>query len=101
MNTSRQERPWLAAAAEWTSKITTLAGQMVLPVLAGLWLDRVVGTVWIFLVLGAALGFTSGMYQLVLWVRAGVREPPRSTANQQTKSPPSPTPPSLPTHLGP
>lgn len=101
MNRSWQERPWLAAAAEWTSKITTLAGQMVLPVLAGLWLDRVVGTVWIFLVLGAALGFTSGVYQLVLWVRAEATEAQRTPTNPKTKSPPSSNPPSPPGRSGP
>lgn len=83
MEPSSEERPWLAAAAECTSRITTWAAQMVLPALLGLWLDRLLGTVWVFLLLGAALGFASGMYQLALWMRAGRSTPSEASECQK------------------
>ena len=38
---------------------------MVVPGLIGLWIDRQLGTVMVFLVLGVALGMTTGMLHLV------------------------------------
>lgn len=55
----------MVVAAEWTSRVTTIALEMVLPGLAGLWIDRKLGTVLVFLVLGVALGMTVGMIHLV------------------------------------
>jgi F0F1-type ATP synthase assembly protein I len=89
------ERPWLAVAAEWTSRVTTVAGQMVLPPLVGLWLDRLAGTVCLFLILGALLGFAAGMIQLVHWMRTSLqdRQPKGSNHPHQPLPPCSPSPP--------
>jgi len=38
---------------------------MVVPGLVGLWIDRQLGTVMVFLVLGMALGMTTGILHLV------------------------------------
>lgn len=70
MKQTGPDRPWLAVAAEWTSRVTTVAGQMVLPALLGLWLDQLAGTVCLFLILGGILGFAAAMGQLVQWLRS-------------------------------
>jgi ATP synthase protein I len=59
------DRPPYAVAAEWVSRITTVSLQMVLPAVLGFWVDQKLGTVMLFLVLGAILGMTTGMIQLV------------------------------------
>ena len=84
------ERPWLAVAAEWTSRVTTVAGEMVLPPLVGLWLDRLAGTLCLFLILGALVGFAAAMIQLVHWIRTGVEDHQPKEPYHSTKPPPSP-----------
>jgi len=53
--------------------------EMVLPGLVGLWIDRRLGTKAIFLMLGVALGFSSGLLHLI---RLG--QPSRSGRKQKT-----------------
>ena len=65
MNDPPDERPPLAVAAEWTSRVTTISLEMVLPGLVGFWIDRQLGTVMVFLVLGVILGMTTGTMHLV------------------------------------
>jgi hypothetical protein len=48
----------------WVSKITAVALEMVLPGLAGLWLDNQLGTRFLTL-LGFALGVPLGMWHLI------------------------------------
>ena len=59
------DRSPFAQAAEWSSRATTISLEMVVPGLIGLWIDRQLGTVMVFLVLGVALGMTTGMLHLV------------------------------------
>ena len=59
------DRSPLARAAEWSSRATTIALEMVIPAVVGLWIDRQLGTVMVFLLLGAILGLTAGMWQLI------------------------------------
>ena len=54
----------MAEAMNWVSKITTVALEMVLPGLAGLWLDNHLET-RILAVLGFALGVPLGMWHLI------------------------------------
>jgi F0F1-type ATP synthase assembly protein I len=62
-----------AAAIQWTSRITSIALEMTLPAFLGFWLDRQLGTVFVFLVVGAVAGFITAMLSLV---RLGRRKPP-------------------------
>jgi len=62
---SPDDRSPLAEAAAWGSRVTTIALEMALPGLLGLWIDRQLGTVMLFLVLGVTLGMTVGMLHLV------------------------------------
>jgi hypothetical protein len=55
---------WMAEGMKWVSKITTVALEMVLPGLAGLWLDSQLETRFLAL-LGFALGVPLGMWHLI------------------------------------
>ncbi|MCS7304821.1 MAG: AtpZ/AtpI family protein [Thermoguttaceae bacterium] len=87
MNPSKPERPWLAMAAQWTSKITSVAGQMVLPPLLGLWLDRMVGSVCLFLILGGIFGFAAGIAQLLQWLRSEIEIQLEEHSRQEAEKP--------------
>ena len=54
---------------EWVSRITTVALEMVLPGVAGQWLDRRWGTNFLGLA-GFALGLAVGVWHLLLMARA-------------------------------
>ena len=59
------DRPPLVLAMQWTSRITAVALEMSLPALAGNWLDQRLGTRVVFLILGAVLGFGTGLWHLI------------------------------------
>jgi F0F1-type ATP synthase assembly protein I len=65
VNDSPDDRSSLALAYGWAVRITTVSLEMVVPGLIGLWIDRKLGTVMVFLVLGVILGMTVGMLHLV------------------------------------
>ena len=60
-----EERSPVAVAVEWVSRITTVALMMVLPGIAGVWLDGKFGTGFLAL-LGFALGVSAGVWQLIV-----------------------------------
>ncbi|MHC4400416.1 MAG: AtpZ/AtpI family protein [Planctomycetota bacterium] len=64
----------IAQAAAWGSRITAIALEMVVPGIIGLWIDRQLGTVMVFLVLGVAMGMTVGMIQLVRLAASAQRD---------------------------
>ncbi len=55
---------WMAQAIQWVSKITTVALEMVVPAVAGTWLDRHFGTQFLGL-LGLILGVSLGLWHLL------------------------------------
>lgn len=57
-----------AAAMEWVARIMGAAALMVLPGLAGQWVDRKLGTTWIVLV-GFVFGISVSLYYLVAITR--------------------------------
>ena len=66
------DRSAMARAYGWTAQITTISMEMVLPALAGVWLDGKLGTKFLFLILGAVLGFFFGFWHLLkLTIPAG------------------------------
>lgn len=65
MTNSPDDRSPLAQALAWSSLVTTVSLEMVVPALIGYWIDRRLGTVMVFLMLGAILGMTGGIYHLV------------------------------------
>jgi ATP synthase protein I len=60
-----EDRSPLALAMEWTSRLTTISLEMVLPGLLGYWVDQKLGTRVVFLLLGVIAGFSVGMWHLV------------------------------------
>ena len=59
----------MALALEWVSKITTVVLEMVLPGLAGWWLDSRLGTRSLLTISGFALGFVAGITHLLVMTR--------------------------------
>lgn len=66
------DRPPLAEAMEWASRVMAVVLVMVLPGLAGQWLDRRLGTGFLVFV-GFAFGLTTGMYYLLVMTGAKSR----------------------------
>lgn len=54
----------MGIAMEWAARIMAVALEMVLPGLAGMWLDRRLGTRFLVL-LGFAFGLVAGMWHLI------------------------------------
>jgi hypothetical protein len=59
----------MASAMAWSSRITSVALEMGLPGALGYWIDQKLGTWILFLVLGLAVGMTTGMIHLLKMVR--------------------------------
>jgi hypothetical protein len=59
----------MAEATNWVSKITVVALEMILPGLAGLWLDNRLGTGFLAL-LGLALGVPLGIRLLLAMTKS-------------------------------
>jgi hypothetical protein len=55
----------MAVAMEWVGRIWAVALMMVLPGLAGYWLDQRLHTRVVFLILGLGLGCTTAMWYLI------------------------------------
>jgi hypothetical protein len=72
---------------EWVSQITTVVVEMVLPGVAGQWLDRRWGTKFLGLI-GFGLGLTVGISHLLAMTRAksGGQPVSRSTAVDTTET---------------
>jgi len=54
---------------EWTSRLTTIALEMVLPGLLGYWADQKAGTGMLLLILGVTVGFAAGLWNLIKLTR--------------------------------
>ena len=63
---------------------------MVVPGLIGLWIDRKLGTVMVFLVLGMVLGMTTAIWHLVqLGASVEQKGPPHNRADTQSDETPA------------
>jgi F0F1-type ATP synthase assembly protein I len=60
----------MARASEWATRIMTISMEMVLPGLAGYWIDQKLHTVALFMLIGFALGCTAAVVQLMRLVRS-------------------------------
>lgn len=70
------DRSPMTVAMEWCALITTIGLEMALPAAGGYWLDDRLGTLPLFLLLGAAVGFAIGMIQLLHVARRESRKKP-------------------------
>lgn len=55
----------MAQAIAWSTRITTICLEMVIPAVIGRWLDQWLGTGMVFVVIGATAGMIAGMVHLV------------------------------------
>jgi len=60
----------IAVAYQWATRIIVVALEMVLPGMAGLWLDRKLGTAVLFMLIGFGVGCTGSVIHLVQMTRA-------------------------------
>lgn len=82
--TPRDDRPPLAIAMEWVSRIIAVALMMVLPGLGGQWLDNRLGTGFLALA-GFAFGIAAGIYHLLQMTKSASERGsggPRSGSNR-------------------
>ncbi|MCI0335447.1 MAG: AtpZ/AtpI family protein [Planctomycetes bacterium] len=73
MTTPSDDRSPVAIAYQWASRIMVVALEMVLPGLAGHWLDEQLGTVVLFLLIGLAVGCTAAIFHLIQMTRSDKR----------------------------
>ena len=66
----------MADAMKWVSVVTSFIGVMTIPALGGIWIDSLLGTKCLFVILGVVCGFVGGMYCLLDMVKAKAGEPP-------------------------
>ena len=81
------DRSVFARAAQLVSSVTSVAMEMVLPILAGIWIDWRLGTKWVFTVFGAVIGLITGIWSLLrmtesLRDRANDHFPPNQSQKQ-------------------
>ena len=60
----------IAEAMKWVSVVTSVVGVMIVPALGGIWMDSLLGTRYLFVILGVTIGFVGGMYCLLDMVKA-------------------------------
>lgn len=70
MSEPTDDRSALAKAYGWSARIMVVALEMVLPGLAGYWLDQRLGTAVLFMLLGFGLGSTAAVVHLIRMVRS-------------------------------
>jgi len=66
---SPDDRSPAARAAQWSSRIMMVSLEMVLPGLAGYWLDGKLGTKVLFMLIGFALGGFAAIKHLIAMTR--------------------------------
>ena len=70
MTISSDDRSPIATAYQWASRIIVVALEMVLPGMAGLWLDKQIGTVVLSMLIGFGFGCTGAVIHLIQMTRA-------------------------------
>jgi hypothetical protein len=70
VTTPPDDRSPIALAYVWATRIMVVALTMVLPGLAGHWVDEQLGTVILFLLIGLGLGCTAATFQLMQIIRS-------------------------------
>ena len=69
------DRSPIAKAYQWATRIMIVSLEMVLPGIAGYWIDRWLGTRVLFMLLGFALGSTAAMTHLIQLTRSEKNRP--------------------------
>jgi hypothetical protein len=85
MAAPKDQKSPFTVALEWVSRITAVALVMVLPGLAGYWLDSKLGTGFLMLA-GFVFGIVGGMYSLLALTGALAKKASRTNAKQSAKN---------------
>ena len=85
MTNPPDDRSLLARATECAANTTTVAAEMVVPILIGAWIDGRLGTKGAFAVLGGILGVTVGIWSLLRMVPP-LRRSPGKTADRHDRT---------------
>jgi F0F1-type ATP synthase assembly protein I len=76
----------MARGMEWVTRIMTISLEMVLPGLAGYWLDQRLHTVALFMLIGFALGCTAAVLHLIKLTRsADSKQEPEQTVGRDKR----------------
>jgi F0F1-type ATP synthase assembly protein I len=59
------DRSPAAKAYQWASRIMIVSLEMVLPGLAGYWIDQQLGTMFLFMLIGLTIGCVGGIWHLL------------------------------------
>ena len=65
METPPEDRSPVAIASQWASRVMTVSLEMVLPGMFGYWIDRKLGTVALFMLVGFTFGVTAAIWHLI------------------------------------
>jgi hypothetical protein len=75
VTTPPDDRSPAAKAYQWATRIMVVSLEMVLPGLAGYWLDRWLGSVVLFTMLGFGLGTWAAVVHLLRMTRSDISPP--------------------------
>ena len=70
VTTPSDDRSPAAKAYQWASRIMIVSLEMVLPGLAGYWIDQQLGTKVVFMLIGFAVGGTASVMHLIRMTRS-------------------------------
>jgi len=82
---SPDDRSPAARAAQWSTRIMTVSLEMVLPGLAGYWLDGKLGTKVLFMLIGFALGGFAAIKHLIAMTRKTDRITAKKASSEDNK----------------
>lgn len=77
VTSSTDDRSPSARAYQWSTRIMVVSLEMVLPGLAGYWLDQRLGTVVLLMLVGFAVGCTAAVVHLIRMVRSENPQTPK------------------------
>lgn len=77
------DRSSMAKAYQWAWRIIVVSLEMVLPGLAGFWVDRQLGTLLVFLLVGLVLGCTWGIRHLTRMLSVSSSQSETKPVNKQ------------------
>jgi F0F1-type ATP synthase assembly protein I len=79
------DRSMMARGWSWGHQAMSISLEMVVPGLLGLWVDRQVGTLPLFLILGVIFGMTAGMIHLMQFARRINEQGSKGPKNEQDR----------------
>ena len=84
METPPEDRSPVAIASQWASRVMTVSLEMVLPGMLGYWVDQMLGTVALFMVIGFVFGITAAIWHLIRMTSSEKNKGPSSEGGRQS-----------------